>query len=73
MEHEGLLKPLISSREHGHFHEQCVENICMDIWEQCQPSALTVLAHYVRRGGLDINPYRSSEADVPSNIRLNRQ
>ena len=73
IEHEGLLKYLISYREHGDFHEQCVENIFMDIWEQCQPSALTVYARYVRRGGLDINPYRSSEADVPSNIRLNRQ
>lgn len=73
VDREGLLKYLISYREHGDFHEQCVENIFMDIWNKCQPKALTVYARYVRRGGLDINPYRSSEADVPSNIRLNRQ
>lgn len=73
LDREGLLKYLISYREHGDFHEQCVENIFMDIWQHCQPETLTVYARYVRRGGLDINPYRSSEETPLSNLRLSRQ
>ncbi|MDO6563738.1 NADPH-dependent 7-cyano-7-deazaguanine reductase QueF [Amphritea sp. 1_MG-2023] len=69
----GLLQYLISYREHGDFHEQCVESIFMDIWQVCQPEALTVYARYLRRGGLDINPWRSSEAGQPDNLRLSRQ
>ncbi|MGB1238881.1 MAG: NADPH-dependent 7-cyano-7-deazaguanine reductase QueF [Pseudomonadales bacterium] len=69
----GLLKYLVSYREHGDFHEQCVENIFMDIWQQCQPEALTVYARYIRRGGLDINPYRSSLSHSAENTRLSRQ
>jgi 7-cyano-7-deazaguanine reductase len=70
---EGLLKYLISYREHGDFHEQCVENIFMDIWQRCHPESLTVYARYVRRGGLDINPIRSSEPVTAVNLRLSRQ
>jgi 7-cyano-7-deazaguanine reductase len=73
IDHAGLLKYLISYREHGDFHEQCVENIFMDIWEQCSPTQLTVYARYVRRGGLDINPYRSTEQGTVENTRLHRQ
>lgn len=73
IDHASLLKYLISYREHGDFHEQCVENIFMDIWQRCQPESLTVYARYVRRGGLDINPYRSSQAGVAPNLRLSRQ
>lgn len=69
----GLLQYLISYREHGDFHEQCVESIFMDIWQRCQPEKLTVYARYLRRGGLDINPWRSSEAGQPVNLRLSRQ
>ena len=70
---KGLLAYLISYREHGDFHEQCVENIFMDIWQRCRPQKLSVYARYVRRGGLDINPYRSSINDAPQNLRLSRQ
>jgi 7-cyano-7-deazaguanine reductase len=73
IEHRGLLAYLISYREHGDFHEQCVENIFMDIWRRCRPQKLSVYARYVRRGGLDINPYRSSINDEPPNLRLSRQ
>lgn len=73
IDREGLLKYIISYREHGDFHEQCVENIFMHIWERCQPETLNVYARYVRRGGLDINPYRSSEAEDIDNLRLSRQ
>ena len=73
IEREGLLKYIISYREHGDFHEQCVENIFMHIWERCAPKSLSVYARYVRRGGLDINPFRSSEQDDADNLRLSRQ
>lgn len=59
--HEGLLKYLVSFRNHQEFHEQCVERIYMDIMQRCQPERLSVYARYTRRGGLDINPWRGSE------------
>ncbi|CDZ78865.1 NADPH-dependent 7-cyano-7-deazaguanine reductase [Legionella massiliensis] len=71
---ESLLQYLVSFRNHNEFHEQCVERIFMDVMERCQPETLTVYARYTRRGGLDINPIRSSEAiEPPLNLRLYRQ
>lgn len=58
---EGLLKYLVSFRNHNEFHEQCIERIFVDIMKHCQPEKLTVYGRYTRRGGLDINPYRSTE------------
>ncbi len=70
---EALLRYLISFRQHDEFHEQCVERIYTDLMRFCQPEKLTVYARYTRRGGLDINPYRSNfEFDV-ENLRLARQ
>ena len=57
---ENLLAYLISFREHQDFHENCVEQIFIDIQQQCKPSSLAVYARYTRRGGLDINPLRYS-------------
>lgn len=71
--HESLLRYLISFREHDEFHEQCVERIFTDIMKHCQPENLTVYARYVRRGGLDINPYRSNFEDEFDISRLVRQ
>lgn len=71
---EGLLQYLVSFRNHNEFHEQCVERIFMDIWTRCKPTKLAVYARYTRRGGLDINPYRTSHpAALPANIRTARQ
>jgi 7-cyano-7-deazaguanine reductase len=71
---EGLLQYLVSFRNHNEFHEQCVERIFMDIWTRCKPTKLSVYARYTRRGGLDINPYRTSfPAALPANIRTARQ
>ena len=58
---EGLLKYLVSFRNHNEFHEQCIERIFIDILNHCKPSTLTVYGRYTRRGGLDINPYRTTE------------
>lgn len=68
-----LLKYIVSFREHNEFHEQCVERIYCDIMKQCNPDKLSVLARYTRRGGLDINPFRSNFESPPKNIRLIRQ
>ena len=71
---ESLLKYLISFRQHNEFHEQCVERIFMDLKARCHCDELTVYARYVRRGGLDINPYRTDVADgFADNTRLVRQ
>ena len=72
---EGLLKYLISFRNHSGFHEQCIERIFMDILQQCKPQKLAVYGRYTRRGGLDINPWRSNftTGKRPSNIRNARQ
>lgn len=70
---EGLLAYLISYREKGDFHEHCVEEIFLDLMRVCQPEQLTVYARYLRRGGLDINPWRSTLSSTPGNLRLLRQ
>ena len=70
----GLLRYLVSFRNHNEFHEQCVERLFMDIWRRCKPSRLAVYARYTRRGGLDINPLRTSHPmALPPNIRTARQ
>lgn len=69
-----LLQYIISLRQHQDFHEQCVERTYRDLSLACQPEALTVYARYVRRGGLDINPFRSSDSKAEAeNFRLLRQ
>ncbi|CAJ0728048.1 MAG: NADPH-dependent 7-cyano-7-deazaguanine reductase QueF [Ralstonia sp.] len=71
---EALLKYLISFREHNEFHEQCVERIFTDILRQCHPVKLAVYARYTRRGGLDINPFRTNyNTPWPDNLRNARQ
>lgn len=62
--HESLLKYIVSFRNHNEFHEQCIERIFIDIMRMCQPEMLTVYGRYTRRGGLDINPYRSNQPVV---------
>jgi 7-cyano-7-deazaguanine reductase len=75
IDQEGLLRYLIGFRQHNEFHEQCVERIFMDLLRRCKPQRLAVYARYTRRGGLDINPWRSNftSGDKPSNLRNGRQ
>ncbi|MGC0371368.1 MAG: hypothetical protein DGJ47_000054 [Rickettsiaceae bacterium] len=69
---KSLLKYLISYRNHSEFHEQCVEHIFTDIIQKCQPEELTVYAKYTRRGGIDINPYRTNTEYSLNNIDQSR-
>ena len=71
--HGPLLAYLVSYRNHAEFHEQCVERMFVDIERYCRPRALTVYARYLRRGGLDINPFRSNFETAAPNVRLPRQ
>ncbi len=72
---EGLLKYIVSFRNHNGFHEHCTEQIFTDIMNRCAPEKLTVYTRYTRRGGLDINPIRSNykTVDIPEMTRLFRQ
>jgi 7-cyano-7-deazaguanine reductase len=71
--HEALLRYIISFRQHNEFHEQCVERIFCDIMHHCKPNKLSVYARYTRRGGLDINPFRSNFEQIYPEVRLARQ
>ncbi len=70
---DALLRYIVSFRNHNDFHESCVERIFLDIKKQCEPDALTVYARYNRRGGIDINPFRSDFESTIENTRLRRQ
>lgn len=71
--HESLLRYIVSYRQHQDFHEQCVERIFRDVMARCRPRSLSVYARYTRRGGLDINPWRSTDRPVAPAWRLERQ
>ncbi|CAL4322758.1 NADPH-dependent 7-cyano-7-deazaguanine reductase QueF [Buchnera aphidicola] len=73
IDHNSLLRYLISFRMHNEFHEECVERIFNDIQNICKPNKLSVYARYTRRGGIDINPWRSNTIFTPSLVRLSRQ
>lgn len=73
IDHEGLLRYFVSFRQHHEFHEHCAERIFMDVMQHCAPEKLSVYIRYTRRGGLDINPFRSNFSENPGNNRLARQ
>ncbi|HET6802775.1 MAG TPA: NADPH-dependent 7-cyano-7-deazaguanine reductase QueF [Casimicrobiaceae bacterium] len=74
IEREGLLRYLVSYRRHAGFHEHCIERIFVDVLSRCRCEQLTVLARFTRRGGLDINPFRTNAGVAnPDNVRTARQ
>lgn len=73
IDREGLLRYLVSYRDHADFHEHCVERVFVDLLARCRPERLSVNARYTRRGGLDINPFRSTGTEAPRNERTPRQ
>lgn len=73
IDHEGLLKYIISFRRHAGFAEHCTEQIFCDLLWRCSPAKLSVYCRYTRRGGLDINPFRSNFESAPLNLRQIRQ
>jgi 7-cyano-7-deazaguanine reductase len=73
IDHAGLLKYIISFRQHLEFHEQCIERMFVDLLRECRCKKLTVFGKYTRRGGLDINPFRSNFEQAPPHFRTDRQ
>ncbi len=73
IERASLLRYIVSFRQHHDFHEACVERMFLDIKKRCGPAKLTVYARYQRRGGIDINPFRSDFESEAPNTRLWRQ
>lgn len=73
IDHASLLRYIVSFRNHNEFHEQCVERIFMDLSQRLAIEKLSVYARYTRRGGLDINPFRSNFETAPNMTRLSRQ
>lgn len=74
LDRAGLLRYLVSFRDHAGFHEQCVEQIFVDLLARCAPQQLSVEARYTRRGGLDINPWRATPGiAAPAAARTERQ
>lgn len=75
IDHAGLLRYLVSYRDHPDFHEACVERVFADVTARCAPQALSVYARFLRRGGIDINPWRATPrfAGAPGNPREARQ
>ena len=73
IEPSSLLRYWLAYRRHQEFHEQCVERMFRDVSQRCGPEALSIQALYTRRGGLDINPLRSTDPDAKPLPRLNRQ
>lgn len=71
--HSELLRYIVSFRNHNEFHEMCVERIFTDLMRRCRPEKLTVFARYTRRGGIDINPFRSNFESSPDVGRTVRQ
>lgn len=69
----GLLRYIVSYRQHSDFHESCIERMFIDLMERCAPLELTLHARYQRRGGIDINPFRSTSKARPRDLRLWRQ
>ncbi len=70
---ESLLRYIVSFRRHNDFHEACVERMFVDITHRCKVEKLSIYARYQRRGGIDINPFRSNFEECPANLRLWRQ
>jgi len=70
---QSLLQYLVSFRQHNDFHEACIERMFVDILQRCRPEKLSVYARYQRRGGIDINPFRSNFENRPENLRIWRQ
>jgi 7-cyano-7-deazaguanine reductase len=73
IDRESLLQYIVSFREHNDFHEACIERMFVDLQERCKTQKLSLYARYQRRGGIDINPFRSNFEKRPRNLRLWRQ
>lgn len=70
---ESLYRYLVSFRSHTGFHEATIEQIFVDLLQHCGCDRLSVWARFMRRGGIDINPHRSTWDPNAPLIRLAAQ
>jgi len=73
MDRASVLRYLVSFRRHQDFHEACVERMFIDMKTQCAPRRLGVYARFLRRGGIDINPWRCDDGESAPAVRVWRQ
>ncbi len=62
--HCDLARYIVSFRDECHFHEEICECVYKRLWDVFTPTELMVACQYTRRGGIDINPIRSSHIDL---------
>ena len=73
IERPRMLAYLLSYRFEASFHEEAIERIFVDVLRAADAKALTVHGRFLRRGGIDINPFRSTCQRQAPAIRLPRQ
>ena len=57
VESKSLKLYLFSFRNHGDFHEDCVNIIMKDLWKLMNPKYIEVIGLFTPRGGISIHPY----------------
>lgn len=60
VESKSLKLYLFSFRNHGDFHEDCVQKICNDLVALMKPRYLEVMGEFTPRGGIAIFPFASA-------------
>jgi 7-cyano-7-deazaguanine reductase len=60
IESKSLKLYLFSFRNHGDFHEDCVQTICDNIVDLIKPLYIEVVGEFTPRGGIAIYPYASA-------------
>ncbi|MBT4791820.1 MAG: preQ(1) synthase [Halobacteriovoraceae bacterium] len=59
VESKSLKIYLFSFRNHGDFHEDCIQKICDDLYNLVKPKYIEVIGEFTPRGGITIWPYCS--------------
>lgn len=74
VESKSLKLYLFSFRNHGDFHEDCVQKICNDLYALMKPHYLEVIGEFTPRGGIAIYPFaaKASPAKVDQALRQER-
>lgn len=64
VESKSLKLYLFSFRNHGDFHEDCIQKICDDLTKLMKPKYLEVIGEFTPRGGIAIYPFAQSCASI---------
>lgn len=72
VESKSLKLYLFSFRNHGSFHEDCINIICNDLVQLMQPRYLEVKGVFMPRGGISIVPFANYATKKFENFKLSR-